>query len=124
MAKQSSKESAEFKQMRDLVLKQLLSGQSLTGEGGVFAPLLKQFLDSALDAEMSSHLEEESRDKKAPKNKRNGKRSKTVKTIPGEIEVTTPQDRNSSFEPSIIPKRETVLADNMAQKFFPFIQKG
>ncbi|KXX69440.1 hypothetical protein [Flammeovirga sp. SJP92] len=59
MAKQSSKESAEFQQMRDLALKQLLSGQSLIGEGGIFAPLLKQFLDSALDAEMSSHLEEE-----------------------------------------------------------------
>ncbi|NME71007.1 IS256 family transposase [Flammeovirga aprica] len=124
MAKQSSKESAEFQQMRDLALKQLLSGQSLTGEGGVFTPLLKQFLDSALDAEMSSHLEEESRDKKAPKNKRNGKRSKTVKTIAGEIEVTTPQDRNSSFEPSIIPKRETVLADNMAPKILSLYSKG
>lgn len=59
MAKQSKKESVEFQQMRDLALKQLLTGKSLTGEGGVFAPLLKQFLDSALSAEMASHLERE-----------------------------------------------------------------
>lgn len=124
MAKQSQKESAEFLKMRDLALKQLLSGKSLTGEGGVFAPLLKQFLDSALDAEMSAHLAEESSDESKPKNKRNGKRSKKVKTIAGEIEVITPQDRNSSFTPSVLPKRETVLADNMAPKILSLYSKG
>jgi hypothetical protein len=50
-------ETPEYKAMRDLANEQLLSGKSLTGEGGVFAPMLKEFLDSALGWEMGSHLE-------------------------------------------------------------------
>lgn len=45
--------------MRDKALHQLLSGQSLTGKDGFFASLLKQFLESALEGEMSSHLSEQ-----------------------------------------------------------------
>lgn len=47
-------ENTEFEQMRDKALEQLMKGQSLTGKDGVFAPLLQQFLESALDSEMSS----------------------------------------------------------------------
>lgn len=106
-------ESEEFKAMRDKALEQLRNGQSLTGKDGVFAPLLKEFIESALDAEMSSHLDDFER---LSGNKRNGKKSKTLKTDSGEIEITTPQDRNSSFEPQLVKKRETVLADNLAPK--------
>ncbi len=106
-------ESEEFKTMRDRALEQLRSGQSLTGKDGVFAPLLKQFIESALEAEMSSHLDDFER---ISGNKRNGKKSKTLKTGSGEIEIATPQDRNSSFEPQLVKKRETVLADNLAPK--------
>jgi putative transposase len=106
-------ESEEFKLMRDKALEQLHSGQSLTGKDGVFAPLLKQFIESALEAEMSTHLDEYER---VSGNKRNGKKSKTLKTGSGEIEISTPQDRNSSFEPQLVKKRETVLADNLAPK--------
>jgi len=106
-------ESEEFKLMRDKALEQLRSGQSLTGKEGVFAPLLKQFIESALEAEMSSHLDDIER---LSGNKRNGRKSKTLKTDSGEIEICTPQDRNSSFEPQLVKKRETVLADNLAPK--------
>lgn len=106
-------ESEEFKQMRNLALAQLMSGKSLTGEGGVFAPLLKQFLESALEGEMAAHLDEQERSRG---NKRNGKGSKTLKTMDGMVTITTPQDRQSSFEPQIVRKRETVLADNIAPK--------
>ena len=106
-------ESEEFKTMRDKALEQLRNGQSLTGRDGVFAPLLKEFIESALDAEMSTHLDDFER---SSGNKRNGKKSKTLKTESGEFEITTPQDRNSSFEPQLVKKRETVLADNLAPK--------
>lgn len=126
MGKQSksNKENADFIKMRDTALEQLKSGQSLTGEGGVFAPLLKQFLDSALEAEMSAHLSSEKADPTAKKNKRNGKRSKTIKTMAGEIEVTTPQDRNYSFEPQVLPKRSTILADSVSPKIISLYSKG
>jgi len=114
-------ETAEYKAMRDLAIEQLLSGKSLTGEGGVFAPMLKEFLDSALEGEMESHLDEEER---SEGNKRNGKGSKVVRTSAGEISIATPQDRHSRFEPQIIKKRETVLADHLAPKIIGLYGKG
>ena len=105
--------SEDLKAMQALALEQLRTGQSLTGKGGAFAPLLKQFLEAALEAEMNGHLDEAERTKG---NKRNGKGRKTVKTIDGEISIETPQDRHSNFSPQIVKKRETVLADNLAPK--------
>ncbi|WP_372652828.1 transposase [Draconibacterium sp.] len=107
------KESAEYIAMRDLALSQLRSGKSLTGEGGVFAPIIKEFLESALSAEMESHLDDAER---GQGNKRNGKSSKTLKTSTGEVTIETPQDRHSTFNPQIVKKRETILADNLAPK--------
>lgn len=106
-------ESEEFKLMRDKALQQLMSGQSLTGKDGVFAPLLQQFLESALEGEMAAHLNEHER---SQGNKRNGKGTKTLKTSDGMVTIATPQDRQSNFEPQIVKKRETVLADNLAPK--------
>ncbi len=80
--------------MRDLALDQLRSGKSLTGEGGVFAPIIKEFLESDLSAEMEDHLSEEER---FFSNKRNGKGSKNLKTSSGTISIETPQNRHSSF---------------------------
>lgn len=118
---EKKKESPEYIAMRDLALKQLKSGQSLTGEGGVFAPIIKEFLESALSGEMESHLNEEER---SNGNKRNGKGSKTLKTCSGEITIETPQDRHSNFEPQIVKKRETVLADNLAPQIIGLYGRG
>lgn len=107
------KKSKEYIAMRDKALSQLRSGQPLMGKDGAFAPLLKEFLEAALDGEMESHLDTEER---SAGNKRNGRGTKRVKTIDGEIEIETPQDRHSSFTPEIIKKRETVLADNLSSK--------
>lgn len=62
---------------------------------------------------MSSHLNEQER---SQGNKRNGKGTKTLKTSDGMVTISTPQDRQSNFEPQIVKKRETVLADNLAPK--------
>jgi transposase-like protein len=45
--------------MRDLALQQLRRGKSLTGSGRIFAPITKEFLETALAAEMESHLDEQ-----------------------------------------------------------------
>ena len=73
-------------------LSQFLSGQSLFGKDGAFAPMLKNFLEKSLEAEMSEHLSDE-----AVVNKRNGKGSKTIKSSLGSFDISTPTDRNSSF---------------------------
>lgn len=103
----------DFKAMQAKALEQLRSGKSLTGKDGVFAPLLKEFLETALEAEMEEHLGESERQQG---NKRNGKGQKTLKTSSGEITIDTPQDRNSTFSPELVKKRERVLADNLETK--------
>lgn len=115
------KDTPEYRAMRDLALEQLRSGQSLTGEGGVFSPILKEFLESALSAEMDAHLSE---DERSTGNKRNGKGTKNVKTNSGTISIDTPQDRNSNFEPEIVKKRQRVLADSLAPKIIGLYGKG
>jgi len=111
----------EYLEMESKALSQLRTGKSMLGSGGAFAPLLKQFLESALEAEMEEHLDAEERSKS---NKRNGKGKKTLKTSVGEVEIETPQDRHSSFEPEIVRKRERVLADNLTPKILALYGKG
>ena len=94
-------------------LDQLLSGKSLFGKEGAFAPMLKSFIEKALEAEMENHL---SQSDSSEKNKRNGKGKKTVKSGLGTFEIQTPTDRNSSFEPELIKKRQTILAENLSEK--------
>src|SRR5690606_22886073 len=106
--------------MRDKALEQLMKGQSLTGKDGVFAPLLQQFLESALEGEMECHLSKEERNSG---NKRNGKGSKRLKTMSGELLLTTPEDRKSTFSPQIVKKRKTVLADNLAPQIIRLYSK-
>lgn len=115
------KESPEYIAMRDLAMEQLKSGKSLTGKGGVFAPILKEFLESSLEAEMDEHLSEEER---SLGNKRNGKGQKTIKTGSGNVIIEPPYDRNGDFEPEIVKKRQTVLADNLAPKIISLYGKG
>jgi transposase-like protein len=74
---------------------------------------LKQFLEAALDVEMNQHLYE---DEHLKGGKRNGKGTKTLKTMDGTVTIETPEDRQSSFTPNIVKKRETVLAENLASK--------
>ena len=95
----------ELDDLQSKALSQFRSGKSLFGKDGAFAPMLKQFLEAALEAEMEAHLGDEER---SAGNKRNGKGKKQIKSSSGSFEIQTPQDRQSSFEPQIIKKRETL----------------
>ncbi len=108
-----NEESLDYEQMKQKALEQLRSGKSLYGKDGAFAPLLKSFLDAALEAEMETHLDEAER---STGNRRNGKTTKDVRTSSGTISVDTPRDRASSFEPELIRKRETILAESLESK--------
>lgn len=103
----------ELDQLQKKALEQFKSGKPLLGKDGAFAPMLKGFLEAALQAEMDAHLSEQERQSG---NKRNGKGTKTIKSAEGTFQIDTPQDRQSSFSPQIIKKRETILADNLADK--------
>jgi len=115
------KETPEYIAMRDLALAQLNSGKSLTGKGGIFEPIVKEFIESALDAEMDIHLRGKER---SEGNKRNGRGTKTIKTGAGNITIEPPYDRHGSFEPEIVKKRQTILADNLAPQIIGLYGKG
>jgi len=99
--------------IRDEVIEELLQGycrpEDLLGEDGLFKQLKKRLLERALDAELTEHLGYEKGDPagRGTGNSRNGYSSKTVVGDDGAIEIAVPRDRNSSFEPQIVPKGQT-----------------
>lgn len=103
----------EYQEMQKKALEQIRTGESMFNKDGAFGPLLKQFLEAALESEMETHLDESERLKG---NKRNGRGKKTIKATGGEVTIFPPADRQSSFEPHIVKKRETILAENLSNK--------
>jgi putative transposase len=104
----------DYESVKKAALEQFRSGKSLYGKNGAFAPLLKEFLEAALQEELETHIIDEGQNDVS--NRKNGKVSKTVRTNDGEIELVTSRDRNGSFEPEIIKKRETILADSLQDR--------
>lgn len=98
-----SKEAAE----------RIRSHEPLTGSGGIFTPLIKQVLEAALNGELDDHLDQ-TRD--SANNRRNGHTRKNLKSSLGGIEISAPRDRNGSFEPQTIEKRQTVLPGDLDDK--------
>ncbi len=86
-------------------------GLQLTGEGGLLQQLTKRLLESALDGEMTDHLGYDKHDPAGRNsgNNRNGTRSKTVPTDVGPVEISVPRDREGTFEPKIVRKRQKRL---------------
>lgn len=105
-------------------LEKLKRGVSLEGKDGVLAPLLKRLLDASLQGELEGHLLEEKAMDTRRKNRRNGVSTKKVKTLYGPIDITTPRDRNGSFEPEILPKRQTTLGDGLDHKIIGLYALG
>ena len=107
------KKSFDYESIKKATLAQLRSGKSLFGKDGAFAPMLKDILESALEAELDEHLDSTERQ---GGNRKNGATRKQLKTSDGTIEIETPRDRQSSFEPEIVKKRETILAESLEDK--------
>ena len=71
----------DFEQFKAEAIKSMYAGKPLNGEQGIFAPLLKHFLESALAGELEAHLQEEKTS--GLSNRKNGKTSKRVKSLSG-----------------------------------------
>jgi putative transposase len=86
-------------------------GLELVGENGLLGRLTKLVLESALEGEITGHLGYDKHDPagRGVGNSRNGTRSKTVITDVGPVEITVPRDRDGSFEPKIVRKRQRRL---------------
>ncbi len=84
-------------------------GVSLVGPGGLLGGLTKTVLETALEAEMTEHLGYEKHQVTDSDNARNGTRSKTVLTEIGPVQIEVPRDRDGSFDPKIVRKRQRRL---------------
>jgi putative transposase len=86
-------------------------GLDLVGEGGLLQQLTKRVLESALEGELTDHLGYDKHDvvAKTGANSRNGHRTKTVTTEVGPVQIDVPRDREGTFEPQIVPKRQRRL---------------
>jgi putative transposase len=95
----------------ELVKRAQADGVPVSGEGGLLAQLTKMVLESSLEGEMDAHLGYAKHDAagRNGENSRNGHRSKTVLTEAGPVEIDVPRDRESSFEPQIVRKRQRRL---------------
>jgi putative transposase len=89
-----------------------LRPEEITGPGGLLTQLAGRVIETALGAELSEHLGYPPG--QAPPggagNVRNGSTPKTLKTELGEVGVRTPRDRQGSFDPQLVGKRQTRLA--------------
>ena len=87
-------------------------GLRLTGEDGLLARLTKMIVESSLEGEMDDHLGYAKHDPAGRDggNSRNGIRSKTVLTEIGPVEIAVPRDRDGSFEPQLVRKRQRRLS--------------
>lgn len=86
-------------------------GVDLVGPGGLLAELTKRVLELGLEVEMSEHLGYDKHDVAGRDggNSRNGTRTKTVITEVGPVEIDVPRDRDGSFEPKTVKKRQRRL---------------
>lgn len=85
--------------------------------------LLGGTLKSMMEAEMDEHLGYESYERSNNPNYRNGTKTKTVRGNFGEIELAVPQDRDSTFEPKVVKKRQKDISD-IDQKIISMYARG
>src|SRR5215469_9130267 len=83
----------------------------LDGPDGLIGQLTARVIERALAAEMDDHLGYVKGDPagNGSGNSRNGHYGKTVTTTAGPVRITVPRDRNSSFEPQVVKKRQRRL---------------
>ena len=107
----AGREAAELELARQLAERAQAAGLSLTGPGGLLGRLTKVVLEGALEGEMDAHLGYARHDPAGRDggNSRNGHRAKTVITDVGPVEIGVPRDRDASFAPKIVAKRQRRL---------------
>src|SRR5215213_6557997 len=104
--------STDSQQLAQTLVEQARAeGVELVGPGGLLTGLTKTVLETALEAELSEHLGYDKHDPvgRNRANSRNGTRTKTVLTAVGPVQIEVPRDRDGTFEPVIVRKRQRRL---------------
>ena len=107
MTKKKSKQDA----LIDELLEDVEDPKDILGKNGLLKQLTKRLVERTLEAEMANHLGYEPHEQKGrgTGNSRNGKGRKTVQSDTGAIDIQVPRDRNGTFEPKLVKKRQRRL---------------
>jgi transposase-like protein len=106
--------AAERSALVELVRQRRAEGVALTGPDGLLKELTKTVLEIALEEEMTEHLgyDKHAAAGRGTGNSRNGSRPKKVTTDAcGQVEIEVPRDRNGTFDPVIVGKRQRRVTD-------------
>ncbi|OAV45058.1 IS256 family transposase [Lewinella sp. 4G2] len=125
MAQTKSKTKAsefDFEAYRTQVVQGFIKGQALTGQDGLLKPLIAQFIEAALAAEMDDHLADEAQ--RGLTNKRNGQLTKEVQTTLGAVDIDYSRDRAGRFEPVTVRKRSRQLALGFEEQIIELYASG
>lgn len=90
----------------DDFLKQFKTGKELTD---FLTALQKRGIEKILEGELDGHLGYDRHEQSSQDNARNGYGKKKIRTSFGESEIRVPRDRDASFNPIIVPKRESMV---------------
>ena len=124
MAKIKTEQQKALDQAMDIIINSGADLSNMFKEGGLLKQLTKNLVERALKAELDDHLGydkyEHSND---IVNSRNGVSKKNLITNNGVIELEVPRDRDSSFEPMLVPKRTTRL-EGLDDKIISLYAKG
>lgn len=96
---------------------------TLFEQGGLLKQLSKRLVEKALESEMDAHLGYNKHARSDSENARNGLSNKQVITDNGVISVDVPRDRSSTFEPVLLPKRQTRIP-GLDDKILSLYAKG
>ena len=107
MARKKSKQDA----LIDELLEDVEDPKDILGKNGLLKQLTKRLVERTLEAELTEHLGYEPHEQKGrgTGNSRNGKGSKTVQSETGALDIQVPRDRNGTFEPKLVKKRQRRL---------------
>ena len=106
--------------LSDAFLKQFKTGEELSN---FLAQLQKRGIEKMLEGELDAHLGYDRHEKSTAVNARNGFSNKRIKTSFGESVIQVPGDRDASFNPMIIPKRQSMV-DGLENVIVSLYAKG
>ena len=106
--------------LSDEFLKQFKTGEELNG---FLREIQKRGIEKMLEGELDSHLGYDKHEKSSKSNARNGYTKKQIKTSFGESSINVPRDRDSSFNPVIVPKRQNMV-DGIENVIISLYAKG
>lgn len=115
------KEPNRFDDLLDELLVDHQTPEEILGESGLLKQLTKRLVERALSGELNHHLANDADDN--AQNSRNGHSKKTVQSEHGKLELAIPRDRESRFDPVLVPKHQRRIA-GLDEKILALYARG